>query len=338
MSSTLKHLLSPISQFLSDAGVEEVCVNEPDSAWVWARGVFTRHAIKLRAIDIENIAIVAAAQRRQNVGNQHPLLATDLAGSGRLQVVLPPCVAEGKPSLTIRRGSSFSPTIDQLASSGLFEKTRPKRREAGASDQRLLDLYRRGSWMEFLAEAVLARKTIVLCGETASGKTTVAKSLIDSIPRHERILTIEDTPEWTNLPHENIVSMYYDNSKGSTTAVRCRDLVEAALRMRIGRLLLQEIRDGEAALAFLLALQSGHPGGITTVHAMDAEKSFDRLRVMIKQTPNGAAVSDSDLISQLYSLIDIVVHCYRDGSVDGPGAFSISEVWYGPVALQSRAA
>ncbi|MDB5848225.1 MAG: type secretion system protein VirB11 [Rhodoferax sp.] len=331
MSATLNHLLRDLRPFLDDPDVEEICINGPGTLWLWKHGQFTAYPTTLRAIDIENIAIVAGALRRQNVGHNQPLLATDLGGAGRLQVVLPPCVEAGKPSLTIRRGSSFSPTIAHLASGGLFTKTRGRRRDGNAADSDLVRLYHAGDWHAFFEVAVRAKKTIVLAGETASGKTTLAKALIDSIPLHERLITIEDTPEWTNLPHPNRVALYYDKNKSSN--VQAGDLVEAALRMRIGRLLLQEIRDGSAATAFLQALQSGHAGGITTVHATSAEGTFDRLRVMIKQVPSGASMADADVMTQLQSLIDVVAHCQR-----GPDGFSISEVWFAPVALAQQVA
>ena len=121
--------------------------------------------------------------------------------------------------------------------------------------------------------------------------------------------------------HPNSVSLYYDkDSKGGVTA---SVLVEAALRMRIGRLFLQEIRDGVGAIAFLLALQTGHTGGITTIHASDCLAVFDRLRVLVKQAPGGASISDTDITTQLRSLVDVIVHAGRDGST-----FKVDEVWF----------
>ena len=121
--------------------------------------------------------------------------------------------------------------------------------------------------------------------------------------------------------HPNSVSLYYDkDGKGGVTA---SVLVEAALRMRIGRLFLQEIRDGVGAIAFLLALQTGHTGGITTIHASDCLAVFDRLRVLVKQAPGGASISDTDITTQLRSLVDVIVHAGRDGST-----FKVDEVWF----------
>jgi type IV secretion system protein VirB11 len=328
MSHTLAHLLKPFRPYLDDPGVEDICVNEPGHCFIYASGGFSKQPLDLRAFDIENVAIVAAAQRRRNAGPNDPLVGTDLPGDGRLNVVLPPHVEEGKPSLTIRRGSSFSPSLAQLGAGGLFDQTRGRARIRNAADVRLMELYRAEKWQQFFHQAVLAKKTIVACGETGSGKTTFAKALIDSIPREERLITIEDTPEWTNLPHENKVCMFYDKHG----KIQAADLVQAALRMRIGRLLVQELRDGRAANGFLEALQTGTPGGITTIHAMDCKQTFVRLKTMIKQTDGGAALDDRDLISQLHSLIDIVVHCERPPG----GAFALSEVWFAPVSLENE--
>ena len=331
MSVTLDHLLLPIAGWLDDPATEEVCIQEPHVCWIYSRGTFTRHDIRMSAEEIEDIAIVAAAARQQDVGNGKPLLATDLMGRGRLQAVLEPCTARGFPSLTIRRGSDDWPSLAGLAKSGLFRNTRGKRHTHTKTDEVLIGLYKEGRWEEFFAMAVRAKKTIIGCGETASGKTHFAKAIVSEIPLGERLITIEDSPELRGLQHPNRVQMYYDKAAGGE-GTRASDLVEAALRMRIGRLFLQEIRDGEAAIAFLMALQTGHAGGITTIHASHCTATFDRLRVLIKQTPGGAAVSDADLMSQFHELVDVVVHSSRE-----EGTFAADEVWFRPVSLGETA-
>ena len=320
MSVTLDHLLEPLSHWLDDPAVEEVCIQKPGECWVYAAGEFARHRVQLDSDEIEDIAIVAAAQRQQDVGRKRPLLATDLVGRGRLQAVLYPCVAEGLPSLTIRRGAAAWPTLEQLAAGDLFKTTRPRKNTA--DDDELLLLYRAGAWQQFIGEAVRRRKTMIICGTNASGKTHLSKAALGEVPLHERLITIEDAPELRGLPHPNSVSLYYDKD-ADNGAVTASELVEASLRMRIGRLFLQEIRDGAAAIAFLVALQTGHQGGITTIHASDCNAVFDRLRVLIKQTPGGAAVSDADITSQLRSLIDVIIHAARDGNT-----FMVDEIWF----------
>lgn len=327
MSVTLDHLLSKWDPWLNDSSVEEICANAADEIWTFSKGMFSRHRVPMSAEELEDIAIVAAAQRQQDVGNGKPLLATDLMGRGRLQAVLEPCTAKGYPSLTIRRGSDDWPTLAGLAQAGLFTNTRTERRSHTKTDEQLVGLYKAGRWEEFFSGCVRAKKTIIGSGETASGKTHFAKAMIGEIPLWERLITIEDSPELRGLQHPNRVQMYYDKA-GGESGVRASELVEAALRMRIGRLFLQEIRDGEAAIAFLMALQTGHAGGITTIHAAHCTAVFDRLRVVIKQTAGGAAVSDADLMSQFHELVDVVVHSSRD-----EGTFAADEVWFRPVSL-----
>jgi len=322
-SPTLTSLLEPLQPYFDDPGVEEIIVNQPGEVWIWRAGAFECHEIALDADDIIDIGIVAGAHRRQDIGPDKPLLATDLQGLGRLQVVLPNCVAEGKPALVIRRGNTFSPSLDALAAGGLLNATLQRRAGPTEADARLLRLYRDEDWVAFLREAVLARKTIVACGRTASGKTTVAKGLINAIPLDERLITIEDTPEWTDLPHRNQVNLFYSKDAREGAGVTPRQLVAAALRMRIGRLLVQELRDGEAAFAFLRALKSGHPGGITTVHADSAEAAFTAIALQMKETEAGASLGSDDVLDMLRANIDIVVHCVRT-----PTEFSIAEVWY----------
>src|SRR5208283_2338551 len=98
MSATLDHLLKPLDRWLNDPAVEELCINRPGECWIYARGQFTRHGVELDSEWIEDIAIVAAAQRQQDINfgsRRWPLLATDLDGRGRLQAILEPCVHAG---------------------------------------------------------------------------------------------------------------------------------------------------------------------------------------------------------------------------------------------------
>lgn len=328
MSTTLDHLLTELDVWLNDTATEEICIHATGEAWIFAHGAFTRHAVSLDAEELEDIAIVAAAQRRQDITHRWPLLATDLGGRGRLQAILHPCVAEGRPCLVIRRGSEFWPTMSQLSAGGLFKRTKAKRTDP--VNERLMELYRAERWEEFFSAAVGAGMTILGCGLTAAGKTTFMKACIREIPRtEERIITIEDTPELVGLDqfYPNSVQLFYDKDGAG---VKATDLIEASLRMRPDRLLLQEVRDGEAAIAFTLALQTGFKG-MTTIHAAHCEGAFDRLRFVIKQTPGGAAIGDADLMTQLHDLIDVVVHTSRSD-----GTFAIDQVWFAPAHRQAH--
>jgi len=324
MSHNLESLLAPLEPF---AHSEEVVINRPNEAWVWQGGEFQRHAIAMGAEDIIDLAHVAAAQRRRDVGADSPLLGTDLELANgdllRFQVILPPCVRDGMPAMALRRASESSATLDLLDASGLFLTTKQSHGGPTKADRELLDLYRAGQWLPFLKAIVRYRKTVVLCGATGAGKTHVAKAMLREVPLTERLNTISDTDELSKLPHRNAVHSFYAKD-GERGRVRALQLVEAHLRMRIGRPIINEIRDGEAALAFLRMNASGHPGGITTMHAPSARGALNTLRIMLKQTDEGRAVSDQDLVDRLRESIDVIIHCDRSPE----NGFGMPEVYF----------
>jgi type IV secretion system protein VirB11 len=237
-------------------------------------------------------------------------------------------VPKGHQSLTIRVGSDSWPTLPDLNAQGLFKRTRRTRPEPTPDDARLLQHYQNERFSEFLSLAVKTKKSIILCGENAAGKTYVAKALMSEIEMWERLITIQNAPELRGLPHPNHVQLFVDNA-ASEQGVKPIHLVSAALRMRIGRLFLQELKDGEEVVAYLLAGQTGHSGSITTIHARHCLAVFDRMRVLIKQTPGGAAISDADINSELHEIVDVIAHCSRiDGATEDDTKFAVDEIWY----------
>ena len=259
----------------------------------------------------------------QDVGPDIPLCATMLPDGQRVQICRPPAVAPNLISITIRRPASFSPTVAKLAEGGLF-KVRP---DQGALVDYLTTTY--GERAAFLPAAVLARKNILIAGRTGSGKTTLAMALIAAIPLDERLVTIEDTPEWEKLPHRNRVALYYSKGDQGMSRVSSEDLLVASLRLRPDRVLMQELRDG-AAFSYLRGVVAGHPGSITTLHAGSAMAAFDALRLMVRQNQAGSTLDDADVRDLLKQFVDVVVHCERHGNV-----FSVTEVYWkdGPDAL-----
>ncbi len=234
----------------------------------------------------------------------------------RLAGAVHPCVDADRPAITIRRQSENWPELDDLDAAGLFRNTRTRPPKMENPD--LVALLEADRIKEFLALAVRKGMNIILCGNNAAGKTHVSKSLIGQIPTHLRIITIQDSEELKGLPQPNWVSFYC--AEGGVSQAQ---LVKHGLRYRIGRLFLQEIRDGDAAIALLQGLQTGHRGAITTIHATDCSSVFDRLRFLIKASTGGAMIDDKDINAQLKALIDIVLHCSRPD--DG---FAVDEIWF----------
>ncbi len=323
--NTLRLMLAPIERPLADPAVTEIVINRPGEAGVETREGWTwLNLPELTFQRLDAIATLCAAMSQQDVGPERPLCASVLPDGQRVQICRPPAVAAGTLSLTIRLPSSFAPTIAGLAAGGLFSRTEAAGRSAHPLDRELAELHAEKRWEEFFPLAVRAKKTIIATGDTGSGKTTFAKALIQAIPLDERLVTIEDTAEFIGLPQRNLVSLFYSKGDQGVARVRSEDLIEAALRMRPDRVLMQELRDG-AAFTFIRSIAAGHPGSITTCHAGSATGAFDALRLMVKQHDAGKHPADADVDALLRQLVDVVAHCRRDR--DG---FSIEQVHFEP--------
>jgi type IV secretion system protein VirB11 len=327
--ATLRLLLAPLAPALADPQVTEIVINQPGEAGIESREGWAWQAVpELTYARLDAIATLCAALSQQDVGPERPLCGSGLPDGQRVQICRPPAVAAGTLSLTIRRPSNFLPTIGSLAAGGLFATTQGAGRRVPLLDAELMELHRASDWERFFPLAVQARKTIVATGDTGSGKTTFAKALIQAIALDERLITIEDTAEFIGLRHRNRVSLFYSKGDQGLARVRAEDLMEAALRMRPDRVLMQELRDG-AAFTFIRSIAAGHPGSITTCHAGSAAGAFDALRLMVKQHDAGRHLADADVRVLLHQLVDVVVHCRRDAR-----GFSIEEVYFDPLAKQ----
>lgn len=318
---TLRLLLAPIAGFLAAPGVTEIVTQIPGEVGVETRGAWTWHDMPELTFDrLDMIATLAAAMSQQDVGPERPLCSSSLPDGQRIQICRPSVVPGGTVSLTIRRPPDFSPTLTGLSDRGVFAETGAQAERP--EDARLVELHRARDWARFFPLAVRSRKTIVISGDTGSGKTTVAKALAAEIPADERLITIEDAAELT-LPHRNRVSLFYSKGGQGIAKVQAEDLIEAALRMRPDRVLMQELRDG-AAFTFVRSVAAGHPGSITTCHAKSAEGAFTALSLMLKQNDAGKHLADADAMKMLRESIDIIAHCERRDD----GSRIVSEVYF----------
>jgi type IV secretion system protein VirB11 len=323
-AAQLNFLMRPLAHWLNDPATEELCINQPGELFVRQRGQFRRETVPLDYFDLEDIATLAGALRKQDVGPRNPLCATELPGGERLQICMPPSVPAGTMSMTVRKpGSSVSP----LASvTGRYQTRRwnkwEGRKETVMRDYgELLALYDAGDLHAFLEKAVQAKLTILLCGATGSGKTTMSKTLIGAIPPEERLITIEDTLELV-IPQPNHVRLLYSKDNIGLSRVTAESLLQASLRMKPDRILLQELRD-DAAWTYINEVVAGHPGSITTIHGSNPEQAFKRLFALVKGSPQGGQWDDQTLMSFLASAVDLIVPFHNEGAF-----YEIREVWF----------
>ena len=329
-TAVLEHYWAPLRRHLEPDDVTELVVNRPGEfaverldGWQWFE------APELTEAALRPLAVAAAAVTTQDVTAEALICSTVLPTGERCQIVLPP--AAEHVSLTLRKPSATTFGMEDFVASGLFDNVSLAVETLKSDEIDLIALRDAGDWPGFFAAAVAARKNILISGATGSGKTTFAKGLIRLIPRHERLLTIEDARELV-VPHRNAVHLLYAKDGQGLAHVGAKQLLESALRMRPDRILLQELRDG-TAFFYLRNVNSGHPGSITTIHADSAALAFEQLTLLVKESEGGRDLARDDIRSLLHLLVDIVVQMKRV-----EGRFRITEVWYEPLRKRALAA
>lgn len=281
----------PLEVFLRDGGITEIMVNGPNQVYIERSGKLELTGVRFRDnAHVMNVInrIVSLIGRRCDESN--PMVDARLPDGSRVNAVIPPVALKG-PTITIRKFSKTPLTIGDLIG---YNTLSPQM--AG-----------------FLESAVKGRCNVVVSGGTGSGKTTLLNVLSSYISDDERIVTIEDAAE-LQLGQDHVVTMEGrpSNIEGKGT-ITIRDLVRNALRMRPDRIVVGEVRSGEA-LDMLQAMNTGHDGSLTTVHANTPRDVISRLETMVMMA--GMELPAKAIREQISSAVDIVVHQsrFRDGS------------------------
>ena len=284
--SVLRSALQPVAMFLDDESVTEVAINGPSEIFVERKGQLSRTEARFNSADslLSALRVVAQYMGRP-LDELHPILEARIPDGSRLEAVLAPIAPDG-PAVSIRRFSKERLTLAKLLS-------------FGALTQDAADL---------LKSLIECKQNIVIAGGTGSGKTSMLNALSSLIPEGERVLVIEDARE-LQLQREHVVQLEArpPDAKGKG-AVTIRDIFKASLRMRPDRIVLGEIRGGEA-LDLVQAMTSGHGGCLTTVHATYPIDTLNRLETLALM--GGVELPLHALRTQLASAVDIIVQTAR---------------------------
>jgi type IV secretion system protein VirB11 len=305
----LRSYLAPLTGMLARPDVTDIYVNKPGELWVETTGgEIERHdAPALDAPTLARLSRQIAALSHQGISREHPLLSATLPDGARVQVVAPPAT-RGPLALAIRKHVSPELRLDDYVASGAFAETRGREGpERSQVDRALSAQLAAGDISGMLGAAVKARKNILVSGGTSSGKTTFLNALIREIPAQERLILIEDTPELF-VAHENVVGLLAARSALGEAEVSANDLLAASLRMRPDRIILGELR-GPEAFAFLRAINTGHPGSMTTVHADGAERAIEQIVLLALQA--GTQLNREDIRHYISHTVDVFVHLDR---------------------------
>lgn len=276
-----------LDSIISDDTITEVMINGPENVFIEQSGrlfKLDKQFESQRRLEDVIQRIVGLAGREVNQAN--PICDTRLPDGSRVNVVLPPIALCG-PTLTIRKFSKTPMTIERLIA-------------YGSITQEIADK---------LKLLVQAKYNIFISGGTGSGKTTFLNALSNYIPKDERVITIEDSAELQIAGVENLVSLETRNANAAGAGqITIRDLIKSSLRMRPERIVVGEVRGGEA-LDMLQAMNTGHDGSLSTGHANSTEDMLSRLETMVLQ---GAAGLPLEAIrQQIASAVDIIIHLSR---------------------------
>lgn len=312
-TESLEAYLRPLRSILSGE-ITELVINRPGEVWTESsRGWERIAAPELTYPHLRQLASLVAHATQQKVDEVMPRVSASLPTGERVEAIIPPAAESGTVSFTIRKPSHVRFTMDDYEAAGSFDQVVVN--EKGLSDEQkaLVQYLAEGSIRKFLELAVLSRQTILVSGATASGKTTIMKTLVDLIPPHERLITIEDTPE-LSLRQPNHVRLFYSsNSNNSLSKMTPGDLVRACMRMKPDRILPAELRD-EAAYYFLAACNTGHPGSITSVHSNSARDALDRVATLARECDKASRMSDETLFNMVRKTIDVVIQFAKVGN------------------------
>ena len=287
--------LKPIEHLILDDSISEVMVNGPDQVFIEKAGFLQQ----VKGVSLGDKSLMVAVKniaRRlgDDISESKPILDSRLPDGSRVAAVIPPCSLRGV-TLTIRKFNARHFEMQDLINTGTLDRALANR----------------------LEDYVLARKNILISGGTGTGKTTLLNILGKFIPEDERVLLIEDTAE-IQMAQPNLVRFEARQAQNGLPAVAIRDLLKAALRHRPDRIILGEIRGGEA-FDLLQLLNTGHSGTLSTIHANSARQGLARFTSCVLQS--GVELPYRAIKTNIGDSLNVVVQVERR-----PGRRFISEV------------
>lgn len=331
---------SGIQKYLGNKDNTEIAVNRPYEIWTESSAGWQMHeAPNLDYHTLTHLATAFATFNSLEVNNNNPICSGVLPDGQRGQFVIPSACEADTVSITIRQPSEIRFAFDDYINSGRLEKwidvsvhqtanTQFPSHEAERLKEEAEEIQRLNEYLEipkdvnlqlfelqmlkakaerdvetFVRLAVKHEQNMCLIGATGSGKTTFTKAVCDIVPLDTRIVTIEDTHELDLPKHPNKVHLFYKD-------VSPKDLLKSCLRMKPDRIFLTELR-GDEAYDYLNALNTGHGGSVTTVHANDCNSAYYRIGTLIKQSEIGSKIDFEQIMRDVYTTIDVMIYLDR---------------------------
>jgi len=319
--AALDSYLLPLKEIMDRDGVSEVSINRPNEVWIENKGDMTREELPTFDINhLKSLARLVAQSTEQRLSEEEPLLSATLPNGYRIQIVFPPACEPGSVIISIRKPSSVKWSLEDYDRMGMFASASVGEVE-DKNDLILAKLLQLNRIKDFLMRAVLYKKNIIISGGTSTGKTTFTNAMIQAIPHEERLITVEDAREIDLTYHKNRVHLIASKGGQGRAKVTTQDLIEACLRLRPERIIVGELRGAEA-FSFLRAINTGHPGSISTLHADTPKMALEQLKMMVMQA--GLGMAPSEITTYIKNVVDVIVQLKRGAK----GKRYISEVYF----------
>ena len=321
--TALETYLRPLYLLFDEDGVNEISINKPLEAWVEKKGDIRKENVpQLTFEHLKSLALLVAQSTEQVISEENPLLSGTLPNGFRIQVVISPACEAGTIGISIRKPSTMNLDLDAYEKLGAFDSTATKK-VVDENDAILKEYLEQKKIKEFLKHAVVNKKNIIISGGTSTGKTTFTNAMLREIPSDERLITCEDAREIVLNDHPNKLHLLASKGGQGRAKVTTQDLIEACLRLRPDRIIVGELRGAEA-FSFLRAINTGHPGSISTLHADTPLMAIEQLKLMVMQA--GLGLPPAQIKEYIMQVVNIVVQLKRAEK----GRRYISEIYFNP--------
>jgi type IV secretion system protein VirB11 len=319
--TALETYLKPLYLVFEEEGVSEISINKPLEAWVENKGDIRRESMpQLTFEHLKSLALLIAQSTEQKISEESPLLSGTLPNGFRIQIVISPACEPGTMGISIRKPSTMNISLDTYEKMGAFDSTATEKVVDKNND--ILRTYLKEKKIKrFLESAVLSKKNIIISGGTSTGKTTFTNAMLREIPTEERLITCEDAREIVLNNHPNKLHLLASKGGQGRAKVTTQDLIEACLRLRPDRIIVGELR-GIEAFGFLRAINTGHPGSISTLHADNPMMAIEQLKLMVLQA--GLNLPPDQIKEYILQVIDVIVQLKRGGK----GKRYVSEIYF----------
>lgn len=319
-----------ILEHLNAEGVTEVMINRPHEVFIEGNhGIDRIEDSRLTLSSLMELANTLAIYNDKHISPNNPMHSVTLPDGERCHIIMPPACESGTVVFSFRKPSLSRFTLDDYANTGRLAQFKRVSNVQANGDAPLADFEKQlmayqeaGQLADFFKLAVESKLNICMVGGTGSGKTTFTKSIADLVPENTRIITIEDTHELDLPNHLNRVHLFYKEH------ITAKDILASCMRLKPDRIFLTELR-GDEAWDYLSALNTGHQGGLTSVHANDAQSVFYRIAQLAKESSAGAGMDYDYILSIVRSTIDVV--CFFEKT-------KLKELYYDPIAKQQALA